>query len=165
MVLSDHLDQRKEKALQKRLNHERKALAESVKELQHPVFDGTDDAETAAAAWRMEHSKGLFPVDVAINQEEKVLPRDRPGRPKAGEQPALRTVYRLRCAAGEPSTQQLDDGRKRENAFVLRTNVAAEDIHTPEVLREYKFQTSVETRFTFLTSPTYMDAVYVRRKE
>jgi hypothetical protein len=100
-----------------------------------------------------------------MGQEEKVLARDRPGRPKAGEQPALRTVYRLRCAAGEPSTQQLDDGRKRENAFVLLTNVAAEDVPTPEVLREYKFQTSVETRFKFLKSPTYMDAVYVHRKD
>ncbi len=165
VVLSDHLDQRKEKALQKRLDSERKALAESVKELQHQVFYCTDDAETAAGAWPMEHSKGLFPVDAAIDQEEKVHPRDRPGRPKAGEQPAVRTVYRLRCAVGEPSTQQLDDWRKRENAFVLLTNVAAENVPTPEVLREYKFQTSVETRFKFLKSPTYIDAVYVHRKD
>ena len=152
VVLSDPLDQRK-------------ALAQSVKELQHQVFYCTDDAETAAGAWRMEHRKGLFPVDIAIDPEEKVLPRDRPGRPKAGEQPALRTVDRLRCEVGEPSTQQLDDGRQRENAFILRTNVDAEDVPTPEVLREYKFQTSVETSFTFLKSLTYMDAVSVHRKD
>lgn len=165
VIASDHLDQRKEKTLQRHLAAEQRRLAKRIAELQAQNFNCEADAEQAAGALLLDEVDGLLPVDAEVVSEQYKLKRPQPGRPPKGELAPQRTVFRVRCRIGEPTAERLEAWRRRENAFVLLTNADGDAFDARALLQEYKFQTAVELRFGFLKDPVYMDAVYVHRRD
>jgi len=161
VVHSSAKDARKAKTLQKQLDRERDELLKEQKELEKRAFNCREDADRALQAFLSDRAHTAFGVTGDV-VEEQVVAR-RPGRPRKGEVAPTRTEYRIKLAIFDPDTKTLDELQAKASTFVLITSLDEERWSDDDVLREYKGQTAVETRFRNLKSdPCIVDAIYVK---
>lgn len=163
VVHSSHLDARKEKTLARQVQKEREELDTEAIALQKERFSCREDAERAARAFVARYPDAFHPVQAAAVAHTQV--KRRPGRPKKGEEPATETWYQVHVTVGEPDAGRLKQWREEASVFILITNVFDVVAYpAPQVLREYKEQTSVEVRFRFLKDPYVVDQLYLKDK-
>ena len=161
VVHSSAQQARKAKTIQKQLDRERAQLEKEQKELQKKVFNCREDAERALQAFLKAHRHSPFNItgDIA---EDRVVVR-RPGRPRKDEVPPTRTEYRIQLAFADPDDKALDELHAKASTFVLITSLDEHQWPDEEILREYKGQTAVETRFRNLKAdPCIVDHIYVK---
>jgi transposase len=93
--------------------------------------------------------------------EYKVTKR-KPGRPRMGEEPPTVTRYRIELDITEPTAAKLKELRERASTFVLITTESADVWSDLDILKEYKGQSKVETRFRFLKHPLIVNDIYLK---
>ena len=92
--------------------------------------------------------------------------RPRRGRPRKDELAPTRTVYHAAGQLGAPDPERLQAERERRSCFVLITDLKdALRYDARRLLREYRDQVAVETRFRFLKNPIWVDAMFVHRRD
>lgn len=88
------------------------------------------------------------------------------GRPKNGTDPVVTTTYHIECSVGDMAHEAFDKLRRTESTFALITTLKDQAKYNDErILREYKNQNTVETRFRFLKNPVYLGPVYLKSKK
>lgn len=163
VVHSTHLDARKQKTLERQLKREHADLEKAVDALQEKTYECKADAEGGAREF-VEANQGKFhPVQTTI-QEVKQTKRRR-GRPRKDEEPQVQTYYRIKVQILKPEDAHLAEWLARASTFVLISNLDGQTYTPKDVLREYKEQTAVETRFRFLKDPFFADQLYLKNKE
>ena len=162
---SDHLDARRAKALEGEVAQEREVLARGAEALARQPFACAADAEAALGAWQRQHAQAWHTLRGSVVQEQQRERRARPGRPRKGDEPVWRTVYRVQAQVGEVDAERLATERAWRSSFVLITNLPAEEFPAERLLVEYKQQTSIEQRFHFLKDPLIVDAFFVHKAE
>jgi transposase len=162
---SDHLDERKARTMERELEAEQKLLAQEAEQLARRRFACAADAQAALEAWRNDHAGAWHHLDGAVTEEKERQKRERRGRPRKDEQPVWLTFYRVRPTVGEPDADRVRAELQRRSAFVLITNLPADEFPVDRLLLEYKGQTSLEQRFHFLKDPVFVDAFFLHKPE
>ena len=150
------------------LARQAKALAaatKAAKKLSSNTFACEPDAQAAVDAFLSAHRTGPE-VDGLLRFEAKVVPVEvqaprRRGRPPANAKPpVVTTAYQvvIDVAADETNAEAV---MSREDCFVL-VHTGKEPIGAAELLRSYKGQSVVETRFPFLKDPAWADVFFVK---
>lgn len=162
VVHSSSKDARKAKAIEKQLAAELLQLQKEQKELEKHVFSCREDADRALKAFLSDHARSAHRVTGVVNKEETVIRK--PGRPAKDAAPPTRVQYRIALNIAAPDEKTIDELHARAGAFVLITSLQDQQRWPDhEIVREYKGQTAVETRFRNLKSnPCIVDAIYVK---
>jgi transposase len=92
--------------------------------------------------------------------------RARRGRPRKDEQPPAETaMYRASVTIDGIDQGQVEQARERESCFALITNLMDADKYpASNILGEYKQQSRVEARFSFLKSPYLLGQVFLKKQ-
>ena len=141
------------------------AATKAAKKLATTLFACEPDADAAAADFVAAHSTGaeadrLISIVVKVIAEEVSGSRGR-GRPaKNAAPPASTMAYRVEVevAADEAQARAV---MLRDGAFVL-VHTGRESISAADMLRAYKGQSVVETRFPFLKDPAWADVFFLK---
>lgn len=164
VVHTSTLDILKEKKLQRRLKRQCKEVRKELKALSKTEFACVPDAQNACAELEEKWSQTLYGVTLEI--KENVVPKKRGrGRPKKGVPVPTRTYYSVQGTIQEPTEDEINTIREKMASFVLLTNVSEERLSDVEVLIEYKGQSSVEKRFSFLKDPEFIDSIYLKNPD
>jgi transposase len=158
-------NERTRKAVLARQSKELAAATRAAKKLSSSTFACEPDAQAAADAFVSAHRTGpeldrLIAVDTRIVSIELEAPRRR-GRPtKDAEPPAVTAAYQIviDVIANEKNAEAV---MSREGCFVL-VHTGKEPIRPGELLRIYKGQSVVETRFPFLKDPGWADVFFLK---
>jgi transposase len=162
---SDHLDRRKAKTLERELAAEQKRLVEDAEELGRRRFACEADARAAAEQWLQAHGDRRFTVTTTVEEIRERQKQNHRGRPRKNEQPSWQTYHRARVTVGNRDQEQVEAELQRRSAFVLITNLPADEFPPERLLVEYKQQTSLEQRFHFMKDPAFVDAFFLHKPE
>jgi transposase len=163
---SDHLDERKDRSIDKEIEAELKTINEETNE--HISKDGyycEADAKSAADKFIAQVSNKYHLIGYTISQEERDKKRSTRGRPKKSENKEIETFYKVDV---QIERNQLMVSKKKDEAgmFVLISNeTEGEKLTDIEVLKEYKQQHSVESTFRILKDPYYVDEIFLKKPE
>lgn len=159
VVHSTSLDRRKQKQLDKDVEKERESLRKKIKAVSATAYHCQEDA--LAAAERFSEPKFW---QVGYQVQEVVRRRfKRPGRPTKNEEPDVVVTYRLVISVGGKKEDVIALEKERRSAFVLISN--DKTLSAPELLCEYKEQSSVEQGFRFIKEPRHVTPVYLQRPD
>lgn len=150
------------------LARQKKDLAtatKAAKKLSTMTFACEPDANAAAAEFLAAHSMGAEAdrlISLAVNVVAVEIPGNRGrGRPaKNAPPPPATTEYRVEIEVAVDE-QQAAAVMSREGAFVL-VHTGSEPLSAAEMLRAYKGQSVVETRFPFLKDPAWADVFFLK---
>lgn len=162
---SDHLDERKAKTLEHELQVEQHELTEAAAQLAARRFSCAADAQAAAAAWLKQHENARHVLTATVAEAAERQKQSHRGRPRKDEQPVWLSYYRVTATVGERKQQLVQAELQRRSAFVLITNLSAQDFPAERLLSEYKSQTALEQRFHFLKDPAFVDAFFLHKPE
>ena len=132
-----------------------------------PVGKGPD-----AAVYRFQpferttaHASDYFHWTLGVETQSQPRKRNRRGRPKKGEVPVYDTVYVPCVRHFRRNEAAIETEKRRLSTFVLITNQKRELCPDPDVLKTYKGQEAVETRFRLLKNPQFVDGFYLKTPE
>jgi transposase len=161
VVHSDALAERFDKALDKKLEREAKALAKTHQRVLAKEFACEADAQ--AAMLPLLGRLRWHQASVEVESKEIVETRSRRGRPRNDDPPAaVRTVWVPRVAL-QRDEAAIEAARKRASCFMLVTDWAADEWDDERVLAEYRHQALVEghTGFRWLKGPAAIAPVFL----
>ena len=163
---SDHLDERKERSIDKEIDTELKMINEEGNE--HISKDGyycEADAKSAAEKFIAQVSSKYHLIRYTVSHKERDKKRSTRGRPKKGENKETETFYKVDIQL-EKNQAFIDKKKDEAGMFVLISNeTEVEKLSDLEVLEEYKQQHSVESTFRILKDPYYVDEIFLKKPE
>lgn len=164
-VHSSALETLKEKTIQKSIAKKKESLEKHAKKLGKATFACEPDAQAALDELLQLAEKECFTTTAKVySTETKSYPGR--GKPKAGQEPIITISYHIECTIGEVTPQELKRLRKMESTFVLITTLKdSVQYDDAAVLKEYKNQNTVETKFRVLKNPVYLGPVYLKSKK
>lgn len=161
VVYSGALAARFNASLGAKLDKERTAFEKQLARLNRKGFDCESDAVAAA----QREAKKLRYHSPSIATESQVVPakRARPGRPRKGEKPPTKTVWRLNVELNV-DTERVEAASRRASCFVLVTDWTQQKWPDARVLAEYRHQHLVEghTGFRWLKGPAAVAPVFLK---
>ncbi len=161
VIKSSHLEARKEKTIAKRLEKERQVLDRLAKDLSKKELACEADANATLSSILESNKKAMHEITGTI---EEITKRKR-GRPGKNET-YLPTIYKINLVIHEPSAEKMILIKAKAATFVLITDlVDSEKWPAHVILREYKEQQTVETKFKILKDPKLLDAVFLKKPE
>lgn len=162
VVYSDKLAAKFDASLEAKLTKEREKLDKQLARLNKKGF--ACEADALAAVEPLVSRLRLHSHTVSSREETEVLKRARPGRPKKGEKPPERKVWKLSVEV-ERDEVRIDQLRRRKGSFVLVTDWFEDNEWSDEkVLQEYRKQSMVEghTGFRWLKGPAAVAPVFLK---
>ncbi|WP_245629139.1 IS1634 family transposase [Alicyclobacillus shizuokensis] len=165
VVRSSSLDARKQSKLEGVLERERNELQRAAKLLSKNVYSCEQDAQAAAQAFVHQYRDVLHRLVTGVRAEQIQEKRTRRGRPrKDGPAPPVRTQYRVDVEILPPTEESVQVWREKEATFVLITDIRDDQcVPDEQVLRLYKEQHEVETRFRYLKSPYHVGPIFLHK--
>ena len=161
VVHSSALDNLKQKTLQRRLEGVSKALEKEIKKLTKISFACEPDANEAMAVFLRNHKDCPYQLTGKVTRVEEHKHAKR-GRPKVNEIPEITISYQVQVEIADLIQEHYDKLLKQESTFILVTTLPEKDYPDEFVLKEYKEQNSVESRFRFIKQPAYLGPIYLK---
>ena len=165
VIHSNKLEKRKAERFAKQLTTEETILRKALQNLEKTVFHCEADAEAAIQAFTTAHASDYFHWTLGVETQSQPRKRNRRGRPKKGEVPVYDTVYVPSVRDFRRNEAAIEAEKRRLSTFVLITNQKRELCPDPDVLKTYKGQEAVETRFRLLKNPQFVDGFYLKTPE
>jgi transposase len=163
VVHSSSQDQRRQKALARKLQASYTTLEATVRAAAQQEYFCHADAEAAAAKLRAQPSP-YHGVEVRVEER----PKYGPGRPSQKQPRVVKALrYGVQATVHE-RTEVIARKVQETGCFVLLTNVPTEGemAHSAgEVLRAYKEQHGVEQNFAFLKDPVIVNSLFLKKPE
>lgn len=124
-------------------------------------FQCEPDAKEAIKKFKQSMKTGFFSLsfEVVLILQEKKWRGPKPKTPRPQE---FNTVYQVRIREVSPNFEKIEAFKRKEESFVLITNVPEEELSDPDVLRKYKNQGVVERSFSRLKRPLMVNTLFVK---
>lgn len=163
---SNHLDYRKQKTLQSKIEEEEKKITKQLKKMIHQEgYSCESDAVAASNKIKDRIRSRYHRLETSTTIHEVQKKYKKRGRPPKNVSPEFETKYFITVQI-TPDDQVISKKEKEAGLFVLITNqLDKEKLTTEEILLEYKNQYSVESTFRMLKSPSYVDAIFLKKPE
>jgi len=165
VVHSSKLDGRKQKSITKRIEQLKVDLEKATKELEKQEYACRPDAEDGLKRFVKEHHNEFCDLAGEVVEVERNKKWGKPGRPPKDYVPEVERVYQVKCRIGETNGASVKKAFEQASCFVLITNRLSHEWDDRRILTEYKEQHSVETSFSFMKNPTYLDAIFLKKPE
>ena len=163
VVHSTALAEAKKKTLERRVVKENEKLTKACATLHKKEFACEPDARAELNAFLEKHAKSFHYINGDVVPVERIKPRDKKGRRPKNEIPEVETIWRIICTVGEINKEKLEAQLCLEEKFVLMTNeLDSEKLKDTDVLKKYKEQISVETKFRWLKNPTVIEGIWLK---
>ena len=162
VVASSQLAAAFDKKLKGKLERDRKGFEKALSRAARQKFGCKHDANAAVA--KLPKPK-LHRAHIEVVSEIETLPRKRRGRPKKGEQPPTRIIYRLKLRSIEVDQDRVQQARKHARHFVLATDhLDTETWPDERILRTYRHQHIIEghTGFRWLKGPAAAAPMFLK---
>lgn len=166
VVRSDQLAALFDKQLPKKLAKAEARVAKALRRLNRQGFSCEEDAE--AAVERLRQGLRYHNLQAVIDADEVRQKRSRPGRPRKGEPPVTRTVWRPRLVALSEDPHRVEHARQLGSHFVLVTDHTDRDAWPDHrILAEYRHQHTVEghTGFRWLKGDAAVAPMFLKKPE
>jgi transposase len=164
VVHSSSLDKAKEKSIQKGIAKEFEHLKKEFARLEKTEFACEPDARLAFEQLLKTVHPKYHCAAMTVVPQEVAQKRSSRGRPPVGVLPDYKTVWRVVCQL-ELDTAAVAQTYNNARTFVLISSVPDQRASDAELLKIYKDQPKVETRFKFLKDPYYVGAVFFKMPE
>lgn len=166
VIHSSHLEKQQFATIERQIEQERKKVQEQLSRLEEERFACMHDA-TARLELVVQTNKWKWhTTEWTVESEMFIKPREKRGRPKAGEQPEEGTRYFIKLMSIQEKDDVITKKREQLGLFILVTNREENEAWpNKRVLQTYKGQESAETRFRLLKDPAILDAVYLKKTE
>lgn len=164
VVHSSVLDERKKKTWERNLQKERQTQEDRLAELSKHAFHCQADAQAAIEDMRKRY-KGYWQCTYDIQASTEIVKRSQRGRPRKGETPEMQTVYRVQCYVSGWNEAKVERAIAKLGTFVLITTLPCPEQAAVEVLKIYKGQEAVETRFRFLKNPQQIGPIFLKNTD
>lgn len=165
VVHSSSLDKRKVKALDSRMEKEKRELDKITEEIGKREFFCEKDAQIEIEKFHKENKHELHTLTSEIIEVEKDVKREKPGRPKKGEVPLKEKKYIVKLESTRDEIAY-NSAKEKCGIFVLITTLLNMLMYTDrEILCQYKGQQSAENIFKFLKDPTFVGAYCLKNPE
>lgn len=161
VVHSSHLDKRKLRGLDSRLNKLKTSLEKAVQKFMKLTFACEADAEDALSRFIKEHKNDFYPLHGSVEKAAVKVKRGKKGRPKKDDKPEYQDTYNVRVQINELEEKAYKREKEHLSCFVLITNIF-KGFNAYELLKEYKQQTVVENRFRFIKHPLYVGPLWLQ---
>jgi len=160
VVHSDSQELGFDNAFEKRLVKEERRFHTAVKKANKRKFRCREDAE--AARDEVLRILELQSCDLQVVEVEIVEKRSKPGRPKKGETPPVRTEYRLEYEELDPDEEGVARARFHASHYVLVTD--RDDWDDARILDEYRQQSMIEgsSGFRWLKNVAHVAPVFLK---
>ncbi len=155
VFLSDALDKRRLKKLERELKASEEALKEELRSIPLRYACEADALQTAKYVESLKSPYHKVEVEV-----ERIAVRGRGRPPKNGPAKTVdKFDLKLKIVAQE---EKVAEGRRKAGCFVLLTNVPRDVMDAKEVLQTYKGQFAVEQNFAFLKDPLIVNDLFLK---
>ncbi len=161
VVHSSHLDKRKLRGLDSRLNKLKTSLGKAVQKFMKLTFACEADAEDALSRFIKEHKNDFYPLHGRVEKASVKVKRSKKGRPNKDDKPEYQDTYNVRVQINELEEKSYKREKEHLSCFVLITNIF-KGFSAYELLQEYKQQTVVENRFRFIKHPQYIGPLWLQ---
>jgi transposase len=161
---SSELDKRKQKTLESNAEKEMKKSQKRIKEVNSREFYCEKDAIEEFKIVEKEMKLNFHELTYRVEKYEKKIKKNHVGRPSRHEPKHVENIYKLEIKIHKDDVK-IKKYKELNGMFVLITNKMEEEMACPDVLKEYKGQTSVETCFNFLKDPAFIDELFVKFPE
>ncbi len=160
---SSSLAQTKQKTQERRITKETEELSKACAKLAQKTFACEADAKAELEAFLQQNSEAYHRINGSVSVEERTKPRKGRGRPTKGYTPEFETVWQVVCTLGELKADKIEQELRKEETFILMTNeLDSHALADSDILRKYKEQIYVETKFHWLKDPTVVNEVWLK---
>lgn len=113
-----------------------------------------------------KHAEQFHELSFEVTEETILDKRLQRGRPRKDEQPPVeRMAYRASITIDGVDEAQVEQVRERESCFVLMANLMDAVRHPGCILLgDYKWQSRVEARSSFLKSPHLLGQIFLKKQ-
>ncbi len=165
VIHSSSLDKRKLRALEAKIEKEKRELDKITEEIGKREFFCEKDAQIEIEKFYKENKPELHTVKPEIIEVEKTVKREKPGRPKKDEIPVKEKKYTVKLESTKDETA-CKRAKERCGIFVLITSLLNMLTYPDrEILSQYKGLQAAENIFKFLKDPTFVGAYCLKNKE
>jgi transposase len=159
VVHSTSLAKQKEGALAREVEKEQKAFEKAARRLRQQEFHCREDAEAALASFLAEGPR-YWHVEAAV-LEERITLRGR-GRPRKGEEPEERVVFRCQVDLGAKREDVIAEELRWRSTFILISN---DDRRSAlELLQAYRGQYTVEASMRWMKAPFHISPIFLKKR-
>ena len=164
VVWSDVLAEKFDRGLSERLQRESADFLTQHERVFEKGFACEKDARSAAS--RLLKKLALHTTEEEVRSEERVLKRDRRGRPRKGEDAPTETLWFVDFSL-EPDAEAIAAARREASCFVLITDWLHDAWDDRRVLAEYRHQYIIEghTGFRWLKGPAAVAPIFLNKPE
>ncbi len=162
VVHSSMLQAKKEKTLERQAVRKKERWEKEANKLSSIEFACEADARREMEQLVKTICESRFTCAGSVYAKERQTYSKR-GRPKAEEAPQITTVYHVQIEIGTMEETAWQEMKDKESTFILITTERNRD--DADILREYKHQISVESRFRLLKMPVYLGDVYLKNEK
>jgi transposase len=164
VVHSDHLDKRKLRGFNSRLQKQRATLEKEAAKLMKMDFACEPDAKDALDRFLKTHGNDFYPLSGNVEKILEKVKRKKPGRPSKDEKQKYCELYKISLQIAELDEEAYNREKERLSCFLLISNIF-HGYNAGEILKEYKKQSVVENRFKFVKSPLYVGPLWLQKNE
>lgn len=149
------------KDIEQKLETEKNDLISLAEKAFPKNFKCLPDAEEAVRHFQKTKKTARFKLrfEIILIEEEK---KYRGPKPKDGRDKEYITTYKVVTSEVLPDTPRIEALKRKEESFVLITNVSQDELSDHEVLIKYKSQGIVERSFSRLKRPMMVDTVFLK---
>ena len=160
---SSEPNERVRKSIERRQRKAVDRATQTARDLMRQDFACEADARCAGDSFLTRNQDALIQIEVRVVAEQRPRKRRSPGRPPKGEVKHFDTVFRvvIRIVSNDAAAER---ARVDENCIVL-VHTGKDRVEARDILRKYKDQAVVETRFPFLKDPQLADVFFVKTPE
>jgi transposase len=160
---SSHPNSRADESVRRRQRRDCEEARREAKLLMKESYACEADAEQAKKHFLSEHEGQALRITGEVVHRKVVGRYARRGRPAAGATPPTSEQIGLQLAV-EVDATEAERAAADESCFVL-VHLGEERLSAAEMLRAYKAQAMVETRFPFLKDTNWADTFFVKQPQ
>ncbi len=159
VIQTDHLDERRTKAIERKRLKEKALIEKTIKSAGKTTYHCPNDAAKALELLTRKNKNSYWHITGTVEQTFLYAP----GRaPANGSRKIIGTRYH-HCLHPEENTVLHQHKLKQAGCFVMITNTTKDKMSAGEVLKTYKQQYGVEKNFSFLKEPLIANDTFLKK--
>ena len=139
----------------------RDELAADIAKVEKKTFECKKDSEKEWQRFLKEHKDAVY--ECSVEHEETRIVKRRRGRPAKNAKPlSVKHIWKMNIKIGKKNDENMKRLQRKEESFVLITNVGVDKHDMRDIISFYKDQTVVETQFRFFKEPCLASVIYLK---
>jgi transposase len=166
ILRSDNLKLKETRVLERVIAREQESLQKALDKIELQTYSTLEETEKVKKLFYGQQKLKLnyHLVEWSISEEDELVRRSHRGRPKKGEKPSWRRVYKVKGNL-LPNSEAVASALAKCGIYILITSLDADKYPPKSLLLEYKQQYLPERMHAFLKNPQAVGAFCLKKPE